>query len=221
MSSTMLNGDVELVGLKSAIALYRQPLLARRMESAKLPGGMGQVLRVAAGGLDHAEIYSAECGASAKEIYESALFFLRTVVMHQNASDARVLALYEPIDVEQLRNHKRLMLKWLHPDRNHNSWESKLFLRVKTALSRLEGASKEVELPTNISEQKKVSGQRLQHSLDSRSTLKKRLGFWRSLIGLRGIKTLFAVFVFVLTTIVAVSLSENHMGFASIYEAAN
>lgn len=128
----------EYAALSSAISLYRQPMLARKLIKFELPVGMALVLKIAAEGAEAASTFAGQFGVSADELYQACLLYLQTVVFHQQASDTRLLALTEPLDHSELKAHKRMIYKWLHPDRNHNSWENKLFLRVKAAIVRLE-----------------------------------------------------------------------------------
>ena len=142
----MVENSVAHLALRNAVTLYRQPVQARSLERQALPEGIAQLLRIAAEGEATAAQFSAAAGSSPSELHAAAIFYLQTIVFHHSASDARLLALSTPIDQARLKDHKRLILKWLHPDRNHNSWESKLFLRVQAAALRLENG-RSVEAP--------------------------------------------------------------------------
>lgn len=52
-----------------------------------------------------------------------------------------VLALPQNWSSQDVREHKRWMLKWLHPDRNPSAWEANLFHRVKEASDRIENGT--------------------------------------------------------------------------------
>jgi hypothetical protein len=129
--------------MKCAIELYLQPVKARKFERNPLPNGIFELLKIAAQGEEKVDEFTPIAGLSAPEIYSAVTFYLQAVVFHQAASDQRLLALADGFDAETLRNHKRMILKWLHPDRNHNRWESKLFLRVQLAAKRLEQTFKD------------------------------------------------------------------------------
>jgi hypothetical protein len=146
---TVSEPSVSLDAIRVAVLLYRQPLLARKMIKSPLPLGMGEVLRIAAEGIGRAALNCSQVGATAEELAQACVVYLQTVVCHPEASDTRLLALSEPVTAEELRDHKRLYFKWLHPDRNHNAWESRLFLRLKAATLRLEKSFNQdiVELP--------------------------------------------------------------------------
>jgi hypothetical protein len=138
--------------IEAVLALYRQPGLARQMEHAELPAGMIDVLRIAAGPLEDVQGLAHYLGADAQELFDASLFFLQTSLFHPRASDARIMALGVDATATQLRDHKRLILKWLHPDRNRNNWENKLFNRALDAATRLEHAFSE-DFPVDLSAQ--------------------------------------------------------------------
>jgi hypothetical protein len=135
--------------IERALELYRQPNRARHMERADLPAGMIDVLRIAAGSVEDTQNMALELGADAYELFNASLFFLQSTLFHPRASDARIMALSDNATAQQLRDHKRLILKWLHPDRNRNNWESKLFNRALDAATRLELAFSE-GLPVDL-----------------------------------------------------------------------
>jgi hypothetical protein len=151
--------------LQCAIELYLQPVKARKFERNPLPHGVFELLQIAAQGEEKADEFSQIAGLSAPDLYRAVTFYLQAVVFHQAASDQRLLALTDGFDAETLRNHKRMILKWLHPDRNHNRWESKLFLRVQSAAKRLEQTFKDGGLLDNgIPKAEKQTRRRHEHS---------------------------------------------------------
>jgi hypothetical protein len=124
--------------VESALALYRQPSLVRQIERSELPAGMIDVLRIAAGQEEGPELSTGETDANKQELLAASVFYLQTALFHTRANDARIMALDGNSTSQQLRDHKRLILKWLHPDRNNNGWENKLFNRALDAATRLE-----------------------------------------------------------------------------------
>jgi hypothetical protein len=112
--------------IEAALTLYRQPALKAKMEHAPLPSGITDVLRIAASPIEDNEAMARAIGSDARELIAASVLYLQTVLFHEDATAV------------QLRDHKRLILKWLHPDRNRNSWETKLFKRALDASERLE-----------------------------------------------------------------------------------
>jgi hypothetical protein len=124
--------------IEAALALYRQPALKAKMAQAPLPSGITDVLRIAASPIEDVEVMARAIGSDARELIAASVLYLQTVLFHNHAGDARLMGLHEDATAVQLRDHKRLILKWLHPDRNRNSWETKLFKRALDASERLE-----------------------------------------------------------------------------------
>ena len=125
------------IAIQDALNLYRQPTLVHKMECSELPHDIITVLKVVSRSDDLSLEAAAELGSTPRELRAACILYLQTVVFHQAASDARLLALTTTNNPSQLRDHKRLLLKWLHPDRNNNTWENKLFLRIQAAAERL------------------------------------------------------------------------------------
>ena len=121
-----------------ALDLFRSPAMAPAMRSAPLPKGMLTLIRIAAGSETETATLVFELGRSSNEVREAAAFFLQQVLFHRKSDDFRLLGLSPGASPEQIREHKRWLLKWLHPDRNHNKWESALFQRVVKAAENLE-----------------------------------------------------------------------------------
>lgn len=121
-----------------AMGMYRRPTLVRATQEAPLPEGMLTVIRIAAGAEIEAGIISLDRARNAEEAREAAIFFLQQVLFRPQSTSHGLLGLAADAKVEQVREHKRWLLKWLHPDRNRNKWESTLFQRVAKAAEDLE-----------------------------------------------------------------------------------
>jgi hypothetical protein len=116
-----------------ALDVFRQPILARHQRRLPLPEGMLDVIQIAAGQT------SADMNeAQSQTMQEAAVFFLQQVLMSSENDKLRLLGLNPGATLDTVREHRRWLLKWLHPDRNHNKWESTLFARVNAAAADLE-----------------------------------------------------------------------------------
>ena len=215
-----MQGFVASRALRNAIAVHRQPLLARRMEQTHLPDGLIDVLRVAAEGKERALSFSDELGASVSEVHDACLFYLQAVVFHQDASDARLLALTEPFNPEVFRDHKRLILKWLHPDRNHNNWENKLFNRVLSAAKRLERSMVQAELPQKVPDRSSAASGRLIRSLETNQSLQGKPLDTSSVPRGSVVKITFAIiFLTMCVGLLLIAIGGHSLSF--IFEAMN
>ena len=121
-----------------ALGMYRHPATVRATQDAPLPEGMLTVIRIAAGAEVDADIISPDRARNAEEAREAAVFFLQQVLFRPQSTSYRLLGLAAGAELAQVREHKRWLLKWLHPDRNPNTWESALFQRVVKAAEDLE-----------------------------------------------------------------------------------
>ena len=130
-----------------ALVMFRRPALVRSLRKAPLPEGMIKVIRIAAGAEVEAGFISPERARNAEEAHEAAVFFLQQVLFLPHSDSYRLLGLKPGVGAEHVREHKRWLLKWLHPDRNHNKWESALFQRVAKAAEELEKRLDGVPVP--------------------------------------------------------------------------
>lgn len=127
-----------------ALETARQPKQLTRQIPAQLPPNMLDVIKCAAGDEPTLLKFASERNVSEQKIRDAARIYLQHIVTHANGSDRLVLALSAGFTSGDVREHKRWMLKWLHPDRNPSKWETNLFQRVKEASERLEsGTGKE------------------------------------------------------------------------------
>jgi hypothetical protein len=122
-----------------AVALhgYRQPASLASLKSGKLPKGLIDVLKAAAGDEKTLELSSKNYGATQEHIKNASQFYLQALLTTANDNPFRRLALEVDAGVDEIRDHKRWLLKWLHPDRNPNQWETKLFKLVNDAAQKL------------------------------------------------------------------------------------
>jgi hypothetical protein len=121
-----------------ALDMVSRPLLIREVQRAPLPPGVGEVIRLATGSETELEEAARGRGRDATALRQAAILFLQQALFYPGADSYRVLGLTNGATVEQIHDHRRLLLKWLHPDRNPSSWEQKLFQRVTAAAADLE-----------------------------------------------------------------------------------
>lgn len=135
-----------MLAVDRALEAARQPKQLLRQSPQPLPPDMLDVIKCAAGDEMTLARYGLERGLHQDSIRDAARVYLQHVVTHANGSDRLVLGLPKGATANDVREHKRWMLKWLHPDRNPSKWEANLFHRVKEASARLEsGTAREPE----------------------------------------------------------------------------
>ncbi|WP_428031370.1 J domain-containing protein [Ancylobacter sp.] len=102
--------------LDAALALFKDPVSARRMPHIALPQGTAMVLAVAVG--DEAALAAAErrSGIGRDTLRQAAGFFVEQAMLFHDADSYRVLGTRRSATHEELRHNMALLMRWLHPD---------------------------------------------------------------------------------------------------------
>jgi hypothetical protein len=124
---------IEREALQVALDMFRSPAQVRNVQRLPLPKNVLQVIRIAAGDAFDQKTLDLTFGWTENEVRDAAVFFLQHILFEKGSHSHRVLGLTEQSDLTALKEHKRALLKWLHPDRNSNRWESVLLQRVLKA----------------------------------------------------------------------------------------
>lgn len=119
--------------IEIALDLREMPSLARVIRKRPLPPEVTPVIRVAAGSPEPIQEFVSKYRRSEAHIREASVFFLQQAVLFSGADNYRMLGLAPGAPAEQIREHRRWLLMWLHPDRNKDKWESALFDKVMAA----------------------------------------------------------------------------------------
>ena len=127
--------------LDIALELYRQPTLARKVRRDGLPPRVLSVIKIAAGSEEELEMPAGHSSGETREIREAAIFFLQNCLFQPGGDNYRVLGVEHDATIEQMRLHKRWLLKWLHPDLNRNKWEAAYLQRVLAAWREITGST--------------------------------------------------------------------------------
>jgi DnaJ domain len=124
--------------LDVVLDLYRNPAMAPGARHAPLPKDITNVIRLAAASDDEIKGMLLGENVDTAELRAASAFFIQQVLFQAGADRLRLLGLSPGATQQQIRDHKRLLLKWLHPDRNQNKWEATYFQRVMQAAKQLE-----------------------------------------------------------------------------------
>ena len=104
--------------IDQALLLQKQPGLAAAFRQAALPDGMAVLIRLASdeGGRrkDLAQLLELDEG----NLQSAATEYLLSICLYPGSDDLRTLGLNPSADLGMAKDHHRLLLKWLHPDRN-------------------------------------------------------------------------------------------------------
>jgi hypothetical protein len=122
---------MEQQAMFQAVEAFRSPSRNKQHKTSNLPSGMLTVIKVAAGDekllAENAEVFQ----LAPEQIQEAAKHFLLKALLNPESRGLRLLGLNEGASETEIKDHKRWLLKWLHPDRNPSTWEQALFHKVK------------------------------------------------------------------------------------------
>jgi hypothetical protein len=134
--------------IDQALLLHKQPGFATAFQQTALPDGMPVLIRLASDEgsrrKDMAHLF--ECEES--HLQKVAADYLLTVCLFPGSDDLRALGLNPSADLSAAKEHHRLLLKWLHPDR---SPENQAYAeRVNQAWSALKKAARTNPSPSTL-----------------------------------------------------------------------
>ena len=116
----MASGDA----LDQALAAFRDPSRVPELRERPLADEVILVLRVAAGDQSALAIARQRTDDADEQLLEAAIFYLQQVLFTPTANAYRVLGCRVDAAQDRLRENYRWLIKWLHPDRNADQWES-------------------------------------------------------------------------------------------------
>lgn len=123
--------------LQAAIGLSHNPTLAVHLRGVGLPGGILPLLQIMGGSQEALDSAVALHQTTPDRIVRAVRFYLEQVMMHARADDYRLLGGTPGTELDELREHRRWILRWLHPDRSETEWEQEQFVRVCDAWGRI------------------------------------------------------------------------------------
>jgi len=131
-----------------ALDLARMPALARSPAAPPLPPNIIELMRVAAASPEACQAAAAQTGEPKPVVIEAARFYLQQALFRADADCYRILGIKPTASRAMARDHMRWLLEWLHPDRNHNSWDNVYAERVLKAWREVSAASRSIGRPT-------------------------------------------------------------------------
>lgn len=115
----------------------------------RLPLGEGMLDLIKLACEDESTLAAARAalGEQDRVLVEAAKHYLRRLLQEPSSDPYRRLALRPGAPEKAVRDHKRWLLKWLHPDRNPSKWEAQLFAVVNSAAAEVESGAATVAAP--------------------------------------------------------------------------
>jgi hypothetical protein len=127
--------------IELALDLARMPALARTSVVPAIPRNIIELMRIAAASPEACQAAVAKTGQPTQVVIEAARFYLQQVLFRPEADCYRILGLEPNASRATARTHMRLLLQWLHPDHNNNSWDAVYAERVLRAWREVSAAS--------------------------------------------------------------------------------
>jgi hypothetical protein len=119
--------------LEQALAYYRAPAMLPVARERRLPDDVLDVLRIAAGDESLAAQLSDSTGEAQATVVDAAVFFVQQVLFAPGADSYRVLGVNTDAPDARIKENYRWLVRWLHPDRNLDDWDSVYAERVNRA----------------------------------------------------------------------------------------
>lgn len=139
----------ELDAVELALALYRAPRNAEQVRRQPLPKGMTLLLRVAGG--DGAALLEAHgTGARPQDITEAARFFVQQALFWDDRDPYRVLGVRRDADLATIKEHHRLLIRFLHPDRSDGTGMEVYAERINRAWNALRTPERRADTDTRL-----------------------------------------------------------------------
>jgi hypothetical protein len=133
-----------------ALALIRAPAGVQAARAARFSHDVTVVLRLVTEDSTTTQQMMVATGASAAELREAAEFYLLQVCFMPGIDSYRVLAANRDDATTHIRDHYRLLVRWLHPDRNSDAWQTVFLDRVNRAWRDLRGSEERAEYERNV-----------------------------------------------------------------------
>lgn len=141
--------------IEIALDLKAAPSFAKVVRKRPLPPEVTPIIRIAAGSPQLAQEFAEKYHCTEAHVREACIFFLQQAVLFSGADNYRMLGVSPDATLQQIREHRRWLLMWLHPDRNKDKWESALFDRVIAAADKISGSSPAIAQPARKSSRRR------------------------------------------------------------------
>ncbi|NCO18787.1 MAG: DnaJ domain-containing protein [Gammaproteobacteria bacterium] len=123
--------------LELALALFQTPLRLAGARDRPLPEGTEQLLRLLVAAESEREAIAGKLQIAPAHLHEACVFFVTELLFAPTADSYRILGLRPDCAQAQIKEHYRLLMRWLHPDRDAHDWHSVHAPRINRAASDL------------------------------------------------------------------------------------
>jgi hypothetical protein len=134
--------------IDQSLLLHQNPGLLDEFKRNPLPDGMATLIRLVSDEGGRRRDLAVMLGIDEAVLQHAAIVYLQSICLYPDSSDARALGLNSLDDIKAAKEHHRLLLKWLHPDRNPDHRE--LAERVNRAWSSIKRSAQDFDLPAPV-----------------------------------------------------------------------
>lgn len=129
--------------VEEALALWRAPDRLALIREQALPADVRPLLRIVAGDVEAIALAERSTGEPAPVLREAAALYVQQTLLSADDGDSyRILGVNPDAGDERIREHYRLLARWLHPDRNADGWEAVYVYRINAAWHDLRSAER-------------------------------------------------------------------------------
>jgi hypothetical protein len=144
--------------IEQALDLARMPALTRGSAVPPIPQNIVELMQVAANSPAACSEAATATGEPVEVLVEAARFYLQQSLFRADADSNRILGIRAGETRDVARQHMRLLLQWLHPDRN-SGLEAIYAERVLRAWREVSGSTEAVtEIESPLPASVKVNG---------------------------------------------------------------
>ncbi len=128
-----------------ALDLVKVPAAVPAARAARFPTDITTLLRLVAMDSTTIEQSVTLTGESEAQLLDAAEFFVLQVCFTPGIDSYRILGANRDDPIARIREHYRLLVRWLHPDRNSDAWQTVFLDRVNGAWRDLRSADGRAE----------------------------------------------------------------------------
>lgn len=148
-----------LVAIEQAITFLGRTDLIATARQQPLPPGVTDVLKISSGDHDVLLAVQESFRHSQEDVRHAAEFYVQQILFSPDSDHYRVLGV-DPDDAEaKIKLHYRLLVRWLHPDKNSNDWEVVFSERINRAWQALRTPERRRQYDEHISSAQTVSSE--------------------------------------------------------------
>ena len=122
-----------ITAIEQAITFLSRTDLTVSARQQPLPPGVTDLLKISSGDHDALLVAQQSSRYSLEDVRHAAEFYVQQILFAPDSNHYRVLGV-EPTDIEaKIKLHYRLLVSWLHPDKNSSDWEVVFSERINRA----------------------------------------------------------------------------------------